>query len=118
MRAKMRENLDKSSEQLFDLKQGKGGITDIEFMVQYAVLAWSETLPELLDYTDNIRLLGALRDSGKLTEDESHMLADAYRFYRGLANHCVLQEMPAVVAIKDAGDTPSQVQAIWQRWLN
>ena len=118
MRAKMRENLDKSSEQLFDLKQGKGGITDIEFMVQYAVLAWSETLPELLDYTDNIRLLGALRDSGKLTEDESHMLADAYRFYRSLANHCVLQEMPAVVAIKDAGDTPSQVQAIWQRWLN
>ncbi len=117
MRAKMRENLDKSSEQLFDLKQGKGGITDIEFMVQYAVLAWSEAHPELLVYTDNIRVLGALSDSGKLTEDESQMLADAYRFYRGLANHCVLQEIPAVVAVKDAGDYPSQVQEIWQRWL-
>ncbi|MDQ7072368.1 MAG: bifunctional glutamine synthetase adenylyltransferase/deadenyltransferase, partial [Gammaproteobacteria bacterium] len=30
MRAKMRENLDKSNTQLFDLKQGKGGIADIE----------------------------------------------------------------------------------------
>jgi len=117
MRAKMRENLDKSTDQLFDLKQGKGGITDIEFMVQYAVLAWSEALPELLAYTDNIRLLDALRDTGKLTEGESRMLADAYRFYRSLANHCVLQEMPAVVALADVGDTPSQVQAIWQRWL-
>jgi len=117
MRAKMRENLDKSTDQLFDLKQGKGGITDIEFMVQYAVLAWSETLPELLVYTDNIRLLGALRDTGKLTEDESRMLADAYRFYRGVANHCVLQELPAVVELADTGDYPSQVQEIWQRWL-
>lgn len=117
MRAKMRENLDKSSDQLFDLKQGKGGITDIEFMVQYAVLAWSEALPELLVYTDNVRVLDALRDTGKLSDDESSMLAEAYRFYRGLANHCVLQEIPAVVAIADAGEYPSQVQAIWQRWL-
>jgi len=118
MRAKMRENLDKSTEQLFDLKQGKGGITDIEFMVQYAVLAWSDTLPELLVYTDNIRVLDALRDTGKLSEEESRMLADAYRFYRGSANHCVLQELPAVVAVEDAGDYPAQVQSIWQRWLN
>lgn len=117
MRAKMRENLDKSTDQLFDLKQSKGGITDIEFMVQYAVLAWSEALPELLVYTDNIRILDALRESDKLSEDESTMLADAYRFYRGLANHCVLQEMPAVVPLADVGDYPPQVQAIWQRWL-
>jgi len=113
----MRKNLDKSSDQLFDLKQGKGGITDIEFMVQYAVLAWSEALPELLVHTDNIRVLDALRDTGKLSDDESSMLADAYRFYRGLANHCVLQEMPAVVPVEEAGEYPSQVQKIWQRWL-
>jgi glutamate-ammonia-ligase adenylyltransferase len=118
MRAKMRENLDKSTNELFDLKQGKGGITDIEFMVQFAVLSWSRTEDILLEYTDNIRVLEALSAVGKLSDDDSKMLADAYRFYRGLANHCVLQEMPAVVSIDDVGSYPVQVHAVWQRWLN
>src|SRR5699024_3964221 len=53
MRQKMRDNLATqathggfdaaafTAETLFDLKQDAGGIVDIEFMVQYAVLAWS-----------------------------------------------------------------------------
>lgn len=118
MRAKMRDNLDKSTNELFDLKQGKGGITDIEFMVQYAVLAWSADKDKLLEHTDNIRILETLSAVGKLSDDDSAMLADAYRFYRSLANHCVLQELPAVVAINEVAEYPSQVQAVWQRWLN
>jgi glutamate-ammonia-ligase adenylyltransferase len=118
MRAKMRSNLDKSSEQLFDLKQGEGGIADIEFMVQYAVLAWSVDLPELHAYTDNIRVLDALKSTGKLSEDECNLLADAYRFYRSLANRCVLQEMPAVVPIADVADYQPKVKAIWQHCLS
>lgn len=118
MRAKMREQLDKSTTQLFDLKQGVGGITDIEFMMQYAVLAWSSDLPELLVYTDNIRISEALKASGKLSEQDGEMLAGAYRFYRNLANHCVLQEMPTVVPIEDVAVYQPQVAAIWQRWLS
>ncbi|MDB2705516.1 bifunctional [glutamate--ammonia ligase]-adenylyl-L-tyrosine phosphorylase/[glutamate--ammonia-ligase] adenylyltransferase [Pseudomonadota bacterium] len=117
MRAKMRSNLDKSSEQLFDLKQGEGGIADIEFMVQYAVLAWSIELPELHAYTDNIRVLDALKLTEKLSEEECNLLADAYRFYRNLANHCVLQEIPAVVPIADVADYQPKVKAIWQHCL-
>jgi [glutamine synthetase] adenylyltransferase / [glutamine synthetase]-adenylyl-L-tyrosine phosphorylase len=117
MRAKMRDNLDKSTNELFDLKQSVGGITDIEFMVQYAVLAWSCGLPELLVYTDNIRILDALKATGKLSEEESMMLAGAYRYYRNLANHCVLQEVPAVVPVADVAVYRPQVKAIWQRWL-
>ncbi|RKZ96936.1 MAG: bifunctional [glutamate--ammonia ligase]-adenylyl-L-tyrosine phosphorylase/[glutamate--ammonia-ligase] adenylyltransferase [Gammaproteobacteria bacterium] len=117
MRAKMRENLNKSTNDLFDLKQGVGGITDIEFMVQYAVLAWSSSLPELLVYTDNIRILDALKITGKLREEEAMMLAGAYRFYRNLVNHCVLQDVPAVVPVADVAVYRPQVKAIWQRWL-
>ncbi|RKZ79870.1 MAG: bifunctional [glutamate--ammonia ligase]-adenylyl-L-tyrosine phosphorylase/[glutamate--ammonia-ligase] adenylyltransferase [Gammaproteobacteria bacterium] len=117
MRAKMRENMDKSTADLFDLKQGVGGITDIEFMVQYAVLAWSSSLPELLVYTDNIRILDGLKATGKLSEDEAMMLAGAYRYYRNQANHCVLQEVPAVVPVADVAVYRPQVKAIWQRWL-
>lgn len=117
MRAKMRGQLDKSKEQYFDLKQGVGGITDIEFMVQYAVLAWSTTLPELLVYTDNIRILEALVTTGKLSEEDGTLLENAYRFYRKLANHCVLQEMPAVVAITEVDEYQPRVKALWARWL-
>lgn len=117
MRSKMRGQLDKTDSQLFDLKQGIGAITDIEFMVQYAVLAWSANLPELLVYTDNIRILEALVATGKLAQAEGDMLAEAYRFYRSEANHCVLQERPALIDKARVGDYPEQVATIWQRWL-
>jgi len=117
MRAKMRERLNKSTADLFDLKQGKGGITDIEFMVQYAALAWSSEHPSLLIYTDTIRMLEALIESGKLSECESSMLADAYRFYRKLANYCILQENPTIVPIQDVAKYRTQVMGIWLRWF-
>ena len=50
MRDKMRQQLDKSGK-LFDLKQGKGGIVDIEFLVQYGILRWASEYPDLLDTT-------------------------------------------------------------------
>lgn len=118
MRQKMRQQLDKSSAGKFDLKQGVGGITDIEFMVQYAVLAWSSSLPDLMVYTDNIRILDALVATDKLSQHEGTMLADAYRYYRSEANHCVLQEQPAVVPEAKTADFQQQVNAIWQRWLS
>jgi glutamate-ammonia-ligase adenylyltransferase len=117
MRAKMREQLNKSTAELFDLKQGEGGITDIEFMVQYAALAWSSDCSDLLIYTDNIRMLEALKTSDKLSEHDSNMLAGAYRFYRKLANHCILQEKPAVVPIERVAAYRTQVASIWQRWF-
>jgi glutamate-ammonia-ligase adenylyltransferase len=47
-----------------DLKQGHGGIVDIEFMVQYAVLAWSHREPALADWSDNVRILETLARTG------------------------------------------------------
>jgi glutamate-ammonia-ligase adenylyltransferase len=116
MRSKMRQQLDKSKGEQFDLKQGRGGITDIEFMVQYAVLTWSQTLPELLVYTDNIRILDALIETEKLSEADGKLLQDAYRFYRSLANRCVLQK-PAVVSIDEVKEYQPHVEAVWQQWL-
>ena len=46
MREKMRKHLDRGTKDgKFSLKQGTGGIVDIEFMVQFAVLAWSHDHP-------------------------------------------------------------------------
>jgi glutamate-ammonia-ligase adenylyltransferase len=117
MRVKMRDQLDKSKDNKFDLKQGRGGITDIEFLVQYAVLAWSNTLPELLVFTDNIRVLDALIATNKLGEQQGSALQDAYRQYRMLANRCVLQEIPALVDEEFVADLRRQVEWVWQQWF-
>ena len=60
MRSRMRSNLDKSDSDLFDLKQGKGGIGDIEFLVQYLVLANAAQHASVIEFSDNIRQLDAL----------------------------------------------------------
>jgi glutamate-ammonia-ligase adenylyltransferase len=117
MRAKMRQQLDKSKKEKFDLKQGRGGITDIEFLVQYAVLAWSSTLPQLAVYTDNIRILDALIAAKKLGGQQGRALQEAYRQYRRLANRCVLQEVPALVDDEQVADYRRQVELVWQRWF-
>ena len=58
MRLRMRRELSHSSPGQFDIKQDAGGIADIEFLVQYWVLAAAASHPELLTYTDNIRQIG------------------------------------------------------------
>ena len=78
----MRKELNKSNAEEFDIKQGEGGVIDIEFLVQYLVLLHAPTHESLLRYPDNIRQLDALRDADILSGDTSEALADAYRAYR------------------------------------
>lgn len=97
MRRKMRDNLDKSTAELFDLKQGVGGITDIEFMVQYAVLCWAKDHPDLLTTTGLLPMLQRFVDSGHLTPGSGQRLGDAYRHYRAETHRLALQSQKAIV---------------------
>ncbi len=113
MRRKMYEAHAGKEQGRFYLKQDPGGITDIEFMVQYAVLAWSHAHPELLDYTDNIRILERLGQAELLAQDEVELLADAYRLYRARLHRLVLQEAPPAV---DAGEFDAQRNGVIRLW--
>jgi glutamate-ammonia-ligase adenylyltransferase len=113
MRERMRRELGSSASQAFDLKQDRGGIADIEFMVQYGVLAGAHGYPGLLRYTDNIRLLDELERAEEFTASQAQTLADAYRQYRGLVHRLTLQEQPAKVAAETLGETRQQVVAVW-----
>ncbi|BBN80490.1 glutamate-ammonia-ligase adenylyltransferase [Pseudoalteromonas sp. A25] len=84
MREKMRAHLSKDTDELFDLKQGLGGMTDIEFIVQYLVLNNAQHSPELIEYTDNIRILACARKLGILPEQAQSVLSEAYCFFREL----------------------------------
>ena len=117
MRQRMRKELDKSDAGHFDLKQGTGGMVDIEFLVQYGVLAHAHAHPELLEWTDNVRLLESLGRAGVFTPDEARRLADAYRAFRDAAHELALQEAPARVPAERFADERAAVREIWARTI-
>ena len=78
MRERMRTELDDSTGERFNLKHGRGGIVDIEFMVQFGVLLWSSEHSDLLKATDTQHLLGVLAETGLLSLDDAEALRAAY----------------------------------------
>ncbi|MBT8117664.1 MAG: bifunctional [glutamate--ammonia ligase]-adenylyl-L-tyrosine phosphorylase/[glutamate--ammonia-ligase] adenylyltransferase, partial [Gammaproteobacteria bacterium] len=117
MRQRMRDELDRSGRGRVDLKHGSGGIVDIEFMVQFAVLRWSESHAELLRHTDNLRLLEALAGSELLPADDAGQLSAAYCAIRQLINHRVLQDESSVVDDSVLAEERRVVAAIWSRFM-
>ena len=125
MRAKMRDNLGSKSTAAgtaanafeatapFDLKQDAGGIVDIEFMVQYAALAWSWEHPALLRYTDNIRILEGLEQAGLIPDTDAHLLREAYKAYRAAAHRQALQKEAGVVGGDQFHAQRREVLRIW-----
>jgi len=115
MREKMRASLDKSKGDRFDLKQGRGGIVDIEFMVQYAVLRWACDYPELLGWTDNIRLLETLSRQGLLSGDAADRLMDAYRALRAAYHRTALQDQAVLIGADQLLDEQRLVRQVWEQ---
>ena len=114
MREKMRGVLDKSNADYFDLKQGKGGITDIEFMVQYAVLRWARDVPALTVWTDNIRLLEALVEAGRIPASLGESLVLIYQRFRDVYHHLTLQEQAGMVDREVLQEERQRVRQAWE----
>lgn len=116
MRLKMRTHLDKSKPELMDIKQGEGGMIDIEFLVQYWVLLHAHQTPELVRYSDNIRQVEGLVAAGVLADESGETLMSAYRFYRHLGHQYALAEKKLeAVPIEQVGAYRTQVMALWQQ---
>jgi glutamate-ammonia-ligase adenylyltransferase len=116
MRDKMRKHLladEPGGNGEFNLKQGVGGIVDIEFMVQYAVLAWSHRIPRLTQWSDNVRVLMILGEEGLFEQQVCDTLTDAYLAYRSAAHQLSLQQQPGVVAADRFADYADAVHAAW-----
>lgn len=113
MRERMRQELSRGNQEQFDIKQDPGGIADIEFLVQYAVLRWAGQHKALLRWTDNIRQLQALADVGLLTNMQSRLLIDAYQAYRACSHRQALQQQPALVAASEFSEYRAVVTDVW-----
>jgi glutamate-ammonia-ligase adenylyltransferase len=116
MREKMRKHLlprERPEDGEFSLKQGAGGIVDIEFMVQYAVLAWSHRVPDLARWSDNVRILETLGREGLFERQECEALTQAYLAYRSAAHQLSLQQQPDVLP---AGSFAAERAAVSAKW--
>ena len=117
MREKLRQEHGAQADDGFDLKQGKGGIVDIEFLVQFLVLARSHQFPALTDWTDNVRLLVGLIDSGLLKPEAAYYLREAYLIYRAAAHRLSLQNQPAKVSAERFQKQRRRVEGYWRQFL-
>ncbi|NNF51246.1 MAG: bifunctional [glutamate--ammonia ligase]-adenylyl-L-tyrosine phosphorylase/[glutamate--ammonia-ligase] adenylyltransferase [Gammaproteobacteria bacterium] len=117
MRERMRGELDQSTEQHFDLKQGRGGITDIEFLVQYLVLLHASEYPALLAWSDNIRQLESLAEAHVVTPRTAEYLAEAYRVFRGRLHRLALSAEGKVVDASEFENERCFVSELWDKEL-
>ena len=113
MRQKMHSGYPNTSD-LFDLKHDSGGIVDIEFIVQYLILAHANQYPQLTQNIGNIGLLEMLAKLGLIKKQKAKNVAAAYREYRRLQHTIRLQgESRARVAL---GDVEAQAGAVKDLW--
>jgi glutamate-ammonia-ligase adenylyltransferase len=115
MRERMRAELGSRGGSGFHLKQDPGGIVDIEFMVQYLALRWSREHPELLRWTDTIRLLETLAGSGLLEAADAEALIEAYQQYRAVGHRLTLAEASSVIGDDMLKPERRMVTALWKR---
>jgi glutamate-ammonia-ligase adenylyltransferase len=117
MRERMRNELMKPENGVFDLKQDTGAMVDIEFLVQYLVLLNSHKYTGLLKWTDNVRLIQSLIETGTMDDITAHVLKHAYLIYRAAAHQLSLQEKPAKVPREKFDRLQRRVEEIWQSYL-
>ena len=100
MREKMRNHLDKSTDEFIDIKQAIGGLVDIEFLAQYLVLANCHAHACLSQRCDNLSIFKQLASLDILTEEDQQLLANCYQKLRGLGHKATLQNEALLVSKK------------------
>jgi glutamate-ammonia-ligase adenylyltransferase len=114
MREKMRGALDKSSGERFDVKQGPGGLTDVEFITQYLVLRHASAHPGPLDWPDHWRQTEALAAAGVLPPEQARALIEIYRTYRGWLHLRSLQQLDALAPAGEFAAERERTAALWR----
>ncbi|MBI3575115.1 MAG: bifunctional glutamine synthetase adenylyltransferase/deadenyltransferase, partial [Gammaproteobacteria bacterium] len=101
----------------FNMKHDRGGIVDIEFMVQYAVLRWAHEHPGLARPTDTIGILGALAAEDLLAGAKVQTLIGAYRRYLSAEHRLKLMERGSTVDRATLDGLPDEVGRLWQEFF-
>ena len=98
---------------LFDFKHSVGGMIDLEFAVQFLVLAHAHAHPSLQDNMGNIALLHRAEAAGLLPKGLGVAAADAYRELRHLQHQARLDEQVGRSDAAPMQGHSSAIQAVW-----
>ena len=98
---------------LFDVKHSAGGMVDVEFAVQYLVLAHARQHPVLLGNVGNIALLLAAEQAGLLPAGVGQAAGSAYRELRRIQHQARLDEQPTQVPQKDLDAESQAILTLW-----
>ncbi len=99
---------------LFDVKHSPGGMVDVEFAVQYLVLAHAREHAALLGNVGNIALLLHAEKAGLLPAGVGQAAGDAYRELRRIQHRARLDEQPTQVPQAELDNECVAIKALWQ----
>lgn len=97
----------------FDVKHSVGGMVDVEFVVQYMVLAHSHAHPEMQPNLGNIKMLHRAEKVGLLPPGMGTASADAYRSLRKIQHRARLDETSTQIEPERVVQEVEAVQALW-----
>ncbi|WP_233203657.1 bifunctional [glutamate--ammonia ligase]-adenylyl-L-tyrosine phosphorylase/[glutamate--ammonia-ligase] adenylyltransferase [Limnohabitans sp. B9-3] len=101
-------------EGFFDVKHSAGGMVDVEFAVQFLVLAFAKQHPALLDNVGNIALLQHAEMAGLLPLGVGVAAGSAYRELRRVQHRARLDELPTQVPLAELAQERAAILALWQ----
>ena len=102
----------------FDLKHDAGGMVDIEFIVQFLVLAYSHQHPKLIGNLGNIALLRIAGELDLIQSSEAQLVGDAYRLLRALQHRLRLDGAEKTrIAIGEHSEMMAARDAVLALWL-
>lgn len=96
-----------------DVKYARGGVVDVEFIVQYLVLAHSRSCPELLENYGNIALLDMAAKRGLIAETAAEAGKTAYRRYRKIQHAKKLRDLARAPVDEELRASYDAVKALW-----
>ncbi len=112
---KMRNRMTDHHDADEDIKLGVGGVVDIEFMVQFIVLAFANQHPELTAYSDNIRILEIAGDCEVLDRDDADQLTWAYTALRSKMHQHMMDLSDTHLDEQIMQSYRSTVNRIWEQ---
>lgn len=114
MRQRMLSHTPPCPTEKFDLKQGVGGLIDLEFMIQFLALSALTAEVEALSMTSHHQWLQWVGGLGKISTETVRRLLTIERLYRRELNQASLQNMPLWVNDAILSEERAIVQNLWQ----
>ena len=111
LRARMEKELARESAHRFNIKTGRGGLVDIEFVVQYLQLVHGPRLPSVRCRA-TADALAALAAAGVLPAEDARVLAESYAFLRRLENRLRIVKDRS---IQEITDRPGELETLARR---